>query len=390
LEFHDLTGIPATARDQVMHDHVEELESSLSLERGPLLKGALFALDSDEPCRLVITCHHLVVDGVSWQPLLSDWETVYHQINRGQAVKFSTKTTSFKEWAQKLVEFAQSPTLHEEVEFWRSEAEPVQIPPLKEPNRRNGSIQTVSRGLDEARTANLINDVHAAYNTNVVDLLLSAWGNAFCKLTGGETASVMMEGHGRETELIGNVDLSHTVGWFTTHYPVHIRMAGTKDPGVQIQQVKEQLRRIPNNGIGYGLLRYLHADSPLNSQTAPVVLFNYQGQFERALPASDLFTLARPLRGSYSPHNPRTHALEVNTYIRKGRLYSNIVYSTDQIETEMVENLADNFITQLEALVQHCLSPEAGGHTPSDFELADLSTEEFDRLSDMLNKLDGS
>lgn len=390
LEFHDLSEIPETTRDQVMHDHVKELESTLNLERGPLLKGALFTLTSDEPLRLFLTCHHLVVDGVSWQPLLADLETVYHQINRGQAVNLSNKTTSFKEWAQKLVEFAQSPTLDKELEFWRSESEPIQIPPLMETNGRNGSIQTISRGLSEARTANLINDVHAAYNTNVVDLLLSAWGYAFCKLTGGNTASVTMEGHGRETSLIDAVDLSHTVGWFTTHYPVHVRLADTQDPGSHIQQVKEQLRRIPNNGFGYGILRYLRTDSPLKSQNAPVVLFNYQGQFERALPVSDLFTLAQPLRGSYSPHNPRTHALEVNTYIRNGRMHSNFVYSTDQIETEIVQDLADDFITQLEALVQHCLSPEAGGHTPSDFELADLSKEEFDRLSDMLNKLDGS
>jgi non-ribosomal peptide synthase protein (TIGR01720 family) len=114
------------------------------------------------------------------------------------------------------------------------------------------------------------------------------------------------------------------------------------------------------------------------------------GQFDRALPASDLFTLAQPLRGSYSPYDPRTHALEVNAYIRNSQLHLDVVYNTSQFNTEAVQTLTDNFSNHLDTLIQHCLSSDVGGHTPSDFALVDLSEEQFDRLSDMLNKLDGS
>ncbi|UCD42585.1 MAG: non-ribosomal peptide synthetase, partial [Chloroflexota bacterium] len=390
LEFHDLIGMPETDQEQIIKDRVNVLESTLDLGNGPLLKGIVFALGAKAPLRLVVSCHHLVIDGVSWQPLLSDWETAYNQITRSQAVHLPPKTTSLKEWGEKLNTYAQSPALIEELEYWRSDVEIYQFRPQSQVDMGKSLIHTLSHVLSEANTNNLLNEVHAAYNTNVVDLLLTAWAQAFSNLTDSDTASVMMEGHGRESEIFNDVDLTQTVGWFTTHYPVHVELSETFDPGTQIKQVKELLRRIPNNGIGYGLLRYLHTESPLASQPEPAVLFNYLGQFDRALPASELFTLAKPLRGSYSPNNPRTHALEVNAYIRNGQLALDVIYNTSQFETETVQTLVDDFGNLLDMLIQHCLSSEAGGHTPSDFALADLTEEQFDRLSEMLNKLDGS
>jgi non-ribosomal peptide synthase protein (TIGR01720 family) len=390
LDFHDLIGMPGSDQEHTLKDKVNVLESTLNLENGPLLKAALFALGSSEPLRLVVTCHHLVIDGVSWQPLLSDWETAYHQINDGQAVQFPPKTTSFREWAEKMNTYAQSPALNDELEYWRSDSVSPPFPPEAENGGGKDSVNTISQVLSVASTTLLLNGVHAAYNTNVVDLLLTAWANAYNDFAGSDTASVMMEGHGRESEIVNDVDLSRTIGWFTAHYPVHITLIGSFDPGAQIKKVKELLRNIPNNGIGYGLLRYLSTESSLVSQPEPAVLFNYLGQFDRALPASDLFTLAQPLRGSYSPYDPRTHALEVNAYIRNSQLHLDVVYNTSQFNTEAVQTLTDNFSNHLDTLIQHCLSSDVGGHTPSDFALVDLSEEQFDRLSDMLNKLDGS
>jgi non-ribosomal peptide synthase protein (TIGR01720 family) len=200
----------------------------------------------------------------------------------------------------------------------------------------------------------------------------------------------VLEGHGRESEIINDADLSHTVGWFTIHFPVHVKFTKSLDLGAQIKLVKELLRSVPNNGIGYGLLRYMRTESPLASQSEPVVLFNYLGQFDRTLPDSELFTLTKPLQGSYSPSDPRTHALEVNAYVRNGQLSLDVVYNSNQFETEAVQTLVNDFSEHLNTLIQHCLSPEAGGHTPSDFALANLSEEQFGRLSDMLNKLNDS
>jgi non-ribosomal peptide synthase protein (TIGR01720 family) len=201
---------------------------------------------------------------------------------------------------------------------------------------------------------------------------------------------LVLEGHGRETELFTDVDLSHTVGWFTTQYPLHVHLAKAWDPGSLLKQVKEQIRRVPGKGIGYGVLRYLRAEHTLAAQDTPPVLFNYMGQFERALPASDLFSLAQPLMGGYSPRNRRTHGLEVNTFVRGDQLQINIDFDTGSFSPRFVQAHVNTFLNRLEELIAHCLSPEAGGHTPSDFALTDMTDEQFGRLSDLLNQLDES
>ena len=388
IEFHDLSGLPAEAHEASLQDRARLLENTFSLENGPLLKAALFDPGLDGPMRIFVTCHHLVVDGVSWQPLLADWETAYRQICDRQPVQLSAKTTSFKEWAEKLVAYAHSAALHKELDYWRSH-ESEQPARESKNDRAVGSVERISHVLRAESTAALLHDAHEAYNTNVLDLLLTAWAQAFAENSGSDRASVVLEGHGRETELVPGVDLSHTVGWFTTQYPLQVRVAKTWDPGGLLKQVKEQLRRVPGKGLGYGALRYLQAEKALASQPTPPVLFNYMGQFERALPASDLFSLAQPLQAGYSPRNRRTHELEVNAFVRNGQLQFNIDFDTQTFPPGFVQAQMDCFANRLEELIAHCLSPDAGGHTPSDFALTDMTDEQFGRLSDLLNQMDG-
>lgn len=388
LEFHDLSGLNTEDQEVFIQDRGKELEGTLNLEEGPLLKAALFAMSPDRPMRLFVTIHHLVVDGVSWQPLLSDWETAYHQLRQNQAVRLPHKTTSFKTWAEKLAAFAQSSELEAELEYWRSNSVD-QLPAAgAEHGRTSSSVSTASCTLTETSTTTLLKEVHEAYNTHVQDLLLAAWAQAYRDWTGARTASLVLEGHGRETEIFNDVDLSHTVGWFATHYPLHIRVPEKWEPKTLLTGVKEQLRRVPHHGIGYGILRYLNAEKPLVSDPTPQVLFNYLGQFERALPSSELFQLVQPLQTGYGPRNRRTHDLEVNSFIRNEQLYIHLVYSTGQFTDESMNALASGFRDRLEALITHCLTPDAGGHTPSDFSLANLNDEQFNRLSNLLNALD--
>jgi non-ribosomal peptide synthase protein (TIGR01720 family) len=244
--------------------------------------------------------------------------------------------------------------------------------------------------LSADETQALLHKVHTAYNTNVVDLLVTAWAQAFGSFSGTDTVSLTMEGHGRETEVIGDVDLSQTVGWFTTHYPVNMQLEDAWNPGVMLVQVKEQLRRIPNHGLGYGMLRYLRGDEVLSAQPTPPVLFNYLGQFERALPASDLFSLASPLQASYSPKNHHTHDLELNAYVRHSRFQFNLIFNAAKYEIEKMQSFVEEFIERLRELNEHCLSSGVGGHTPSDFALAGLTDDQFGRLSNLLDNLDES
>jgi non-ribosomal peptide synthase protein (TIGR01720 family) len=198
-----------------------------------------------------------------------------------------------------------------------------------------------------------------------------------------------MEGHGREN-FIPHVDISRTVGWFTTIYPLVLNMAPNLEPGSAIKRIKEQLRQIPNRGIGYGLLRYLTQDriaQPLKNFSADL-LFNYLGQQERLVPQSTLFSLGQQLTGSFGPQNKRSHRFNVNAYIFREQLHIDWVYSTEQYHAETVQNLAGAYARFLESIVEHCASTEAGGYTPSDFPLADLNEDKLSKLADVIEALD--
>jgi non-ribosomal peptide synthase protein (TIGR01720 family) len=190
-----------------------------------------------------------------------------------------------------------------------------------------------------------------------------------------------LEGHGRE-ELIAEVDHSRTVGWFTSMYPVVLEQVPGAEPGASLKAVKEQLRGVPNRGIGYGLLRYLHAGAQgrLADLPKPEVTFNYLGQFDQALARSSHFRWASESQGpTQSPRATRSHLLDVNSLISDGRLRLSVKFSENLHNRARIEELVEGILGTLRSLIHHCLSVEAGGFTPSDFELANLTQSEIER-----------
>ena len=159
-----------------------------------------------------------------------------------------------------------------------------------------------------------------------------------------------------------------------------------------LMSIKEQLRVIPNKGIGFGLLRYLCQDQEVRSQlaatTSPQVLFNYLGQFDTALPDTAIFRLNQAIVGWRGARNPRKQILEINTWIVGGQLQANWTYSKNLHHASTVERLAERYVEALNMLIDHCLSSEAGGATPSDFPLADLDEQKLDQLANILDALE--
>jgi non-ribosomal peptide synthase protein (TIGR01720 family) len=240
---------------------------------------------------------------------------------------------------------------------------------------------SVSLSIEETQT--LLQEVPAIYRTQIEDVLLTALVQAFAQWTGERRLLVSLEGRGREV-IFPKVDLSRTVGWFTTLSPVLLDLEEAFHPGAALKVVKEQLRHIPNEGIGYGVLRYLSCDvaiaEKLRTLPQAEVLFNYLGQFEQALSESSLFAPSKePIGLLYSPRGSRSHLLEVNGFVDEDQLHLEWTYSENLHKQVTVERLAKGVVEALRSLIAHCQSPEAGGYTPSDFPLAQLSQEELDK-----------
>jgi non-ribosomal peptide synthase protein (TIGR01720 family) len=387
LAWLDLSALPAAQQRQALEAQATKLQASLSLSAGPLLRVAYFDLGTTAAGRLLLVIHHLAVDGVSWRILMEDLLRVYEQLSRGEAARLPAKTTSFRHWAQQLAEYAQAEEVREEVHYWLSVTRRgIAKLPVDFPDGANteASMRSVRASLDAEETRALLQDVPAAYGTEINDALLAALAQVLAWWTGSEILLVDLEGHGRE-DIFEEIDLSRTVGWFTAIYPVRLELRGDDRPGEMLKTVKEQLRRVPNRGIGYGLLRYLSDEveirKQLRAQPRAEVVFNYLGQFDQTLEASARLRPAPEEQGpERSPRGRRTHLLEISSSILVGQMQMEWRYSDNLHQRGTIEALAQQFIWVLRALIAHCQSAEAGGYTPSDFVDVNLNQEEIEAL----------
>ncbi|BBD64374.1 amino acid adenylation domain-containing protein [Nostoc commune NIES-4072] len=373
LTYFDFSALPKDKQAAAIEAAATKLQASLNLSQGPLFQVALFNLGENQANRLLWIIHHLVVDAVSWRILIEDFQTAYQQISQGKAIKLPPKTTSYKEWSSCLQKYAQSSVLLSEIEFWlTTQHQTISSIPIDFPGGNNieetSSIVSVSLSTEE--TQSLLQQVPAAYRTQINDVLLTALIQTFHQWTGETSLLIDLEGHGRE-EIFENVDLSRTVGWFTSIFPVHLNLENTNDLGKALKSIKEQIRVIPNQGIGYGLLRFINKNKEINEQLSlskAEVIFNYLGQFDQVLPESSLFSLVQGLSGSsHGLQNKRTHLLEINGGIYQGHLQMSWTYSKELYRQSTIEGLAQRFIEALRSLIAHCQSYDAGGVTPSDF-----------------------
>ncbi|MEH2114172.1 amino acid adenylation domain-containing protein [Nostoc sp.] len=389
----DLSHLSPAEQQTAMKAADTQLQASLNLSTGAIARVALFQLGNNQPGRLLFIIHHLVVDGISWRILLEDLATGYQQISCGEAIKLPPKTTSWQYWSDRLTEYAQS---SDELNYWLSESslkvtalpvdyhfDSAQYKPSDKENNTFASTDSVSLSLTEEHTRALLQDVPSAYNTQINDVLLTALVQSFAQWTGQPSLLLDLEGHGRE-DLFEDVDLSRTVGWFTTLFPIHLQLEEIDHPGEALKLIKEQLRRIPNRGIGYGVLRYLQQDESTRKQLQALpqaeVSFNYLGQFDQVLKASAVLGLVEEFKAEQSLLNQRSHLLGVGGFIRAGRLEMIWNYSNKIHKQDTIESLAFGFMEKLRSLITHCQSIDAIGYTPSDFSAAKLSQKQLDKF----------
>ncbi|WP_086820609.1 non-ribosomal peptide synthetase [Allokutzneria sp. NRRL B-24872] len=354
------------AQDNAPVGAVEPFSDAAPDEAFDLGAGQLLRAKVLDARTVLLTGHHLVVDGVSWRIIAEDLETAYRQALRGSTIHIGQKSTSFQEWSRRLTAHTVDGGFSGERRYWGEHAE-CELPVDHEGVNDAASMREVSVYLSTTETDALLRDVPEAYRTQVNDVLLAALGRVLSDWTGTERVLLALEGHGRE-ELFGDVDLSRTVGWFTTMFPVSLHLPDS-GWGEALKSVKEQLRAIPGRGIGYGALRHISGDAALTA--APQVSFNYLGRFDDS---------QGELALDMAPEAQRTYLLDVVGRVEKGALAFTWYYSEAQYEGDTVRALAGALLAALQEIITHCAAAGSGGRTPSDFPLARLTQEQVDRL----------
>ncbi|MEM1254709.1 MAG: amino acid adenylation domain-containing protein [Cyanobacteria bacterium P01_H01_bin.21] len=395
LEVVDLSHLPMTERLQALTELANQRQARLNFSEGPIGQVVLFQLDQQQPHRLLLILHHLIVDGVSWRILLGDLLALYHQALASHPLQLSPKTTAFQDWVLKLQGYSQLPEFQDSLKYWLqlpwSEVSPLPVD-MAMPSTETSSVnmKSVSVSLSAAETEELLKQVPEAYNTQINDALLTALVLSIGSWSKRSTVLIHLEGHGRE-HLFDEVDVSLTVGWFTSLYPVLLTAANDISIGTALKAVKEQLREVPQAGMSYGLLRYMtqnsEIESALSALPTPEVIFNYFGQIEQGSEvAAAGWSLARePIGATHSPQGQPAHQLDINAQVVSGRLEVIWAYDSIRYRSETIENLAQDYIRALQALIDHCLSPESGGYTPSDFPSASMTQSELDDIVEQLS-----
>ncbi|MGG1642432.1 non-ribosomal peptide synthase/polyketide synthase [Paenibacillus sp. NRS-1782] len=359
----------------------DDIQASFHLEDGPLFKLGLFHCDDGD--HLLIVIHHLLVDGVSWRILFEDIAAGYEQALNGQAIVLPQKTDSYLVWSEQAAKYAEGPALDKERAYWQQIEEAILAPLPKDKDQEPGTIRdtesvTVTWSAEE--TDLLLRQANRAYHTETNDLLLTALGAAIQRWTGMEQILVNLEGHGREM-ILPKLDITRTVGWFTTQYPVLLNLQDGQEGSARIKRIKENLRQIPHKGIGYGLLKYMALEKSGGFGVEPEISFNYLGQFDQDLEGNALSLSTHSVGKALSDHTPQQYALDVNGMIAEGQLSLTVTYSSMQYRKETVNHFAELLQSSLSEVIRHCVAQERSQLTPSDVLFQGLTLEQLDRLT---------
>jgi amino acid adenylation domain-containing protein/non-ribosomal peptide synthase protein (TIGR01720 family) len=383
LDFDVVDGNEPEDAEAMFLARAQELQGSFDLDTGPLMKARLFQMP--ECRRLLVVIHHLVVDTVSWRIIIEDFHYLYSLAKDHKPLELPAKSDSFKVWAGALWDEALDVDTQKEKEYWQAvETRERDHIPVDFPDGTNlfEDAASVSFTFDRHRTVQLETEVHTPFKTSINDILLTALALALKDTFTVTRAAVSLEGHGRE-DILPDLDVSRTTGWFTSVFPV-VLDAGFDDPARQIKEIKERLHRVPRNGIGYGILRYLSPageNTDMSFQLAPAVSFNYLGRFEAPSPQPLFQVTARPAGDTVSPKEQRAHDLDVVAAIQDNRLQVTVIYGERRFRGRTARMLADRLSLRLRELVDFCVSCSRREPTPCDFTYKNLSIRQVDGLN---------
>ncbi|HYP63562.1 MAG TPA: condensation domain-containing protein, partial [Acidocella sp.] len=400
----DVCGLAQDAWDACIAQQAQAARARLVPAAGVMTQAVWFDAGAQNPGRLLLTIHHLAVDGVSWRILVPDLVAAWAAIARGDAAALGSRGTSFRGWAYRLAAEAKAGPRVAELGFWTSMLQGRSLSlvdgTLDHAGDNGGDVGQLTLTLPMPLTAALLTRVPSAFHANINDVLLTGLVVAvthWCHVRGREGGTAVLidvEGHGRE-EIFADVDLSRTVGWFTSLFPVRLdpgavdiaeALAGGPALGRALKIIKQQLHALPEHGLGYGLLRYLNAQTAaqLAGLAAPQIGFNYLGRFPAGGSVDWVAAAERvPLGGSDAALG-LFHCIDLNVVTEDAAdgpvLRATWSWAGALLLEREVRNLAQNWFAALAALVRHVEQPGAGGRSPCDLPLLALSQAEIERL----------
>lgn len=362
-----------------------ELEDSLRIDQGPLLRVKVVEFPERDETYLIWVIHHLVVDGVSWRILLSDLEQAYRSLQAGHEIQLPAKTTSYQQWGETLYKAAKTKKQIAEREYWLRQQASTSLPlDYSMGMNTDTMVDTVNVSCTEEESRLLLTEVPKHYRAKLMEVFLAAFSDAYFAWTGQTQLLVHLESHGREWP-DEQVDLSQTVGWFTSIYPVLLTADRNQRLGQTLSLIKDCLRQVPNHGIGYGVLRYLAQDQAIQAMPEAAISFNYLGQFDQLQNHSQLIDQVIGFYGpSYRQESKRAHLIDVTGMIVAGNMQWSWLYSRSLFARETIQRFADLYLQALRRFVEQHKKPDLHSFNPSDFPQARLDRSE---LSKVLSKI---
>jgi amino acid adenylation domain-containing protein/non-ribosomal peptide synthase protein (TIGR01720 family) len=387
----DLTATGIGEENQEIQSVVASEQAGLDLTDGPMLRAVLFRTGSNRPDRLMIVVHHLVSDAVSLSILVEQLDRACRITIDGDdsgAPSASVAETSVAAWASELERLAHSPAILHEIQYWRKlkDARFSVLPVDNAGDNLEGATATAERCLSASQTVDLIRIAREPYLAKVDELLIAALAEVLCDWTGGSSALIEVERHGREVPAI-EMDVSRSLGWFTVTFPLLIDLVSAPGHLNAVHSVRRSLREVPGGGTGFGLLRYVCGDENVRAEMRELpraqVSFNYLGDLDRSFETARYFCRPEILTsGLRSPRAARSHLLEIDSAIRGHRLQLAFRFSTGVFKAETIERLADSVVSRLEGLIEQGLTEKpAASYSTSDFPLAKLNQAQLDRLA---------
>jgi non-ribosomal peptide synthase protein (TIGR01720 family) len=316
--------------------------------------------------------------------LFEDINSLLLQYHKGSSYQLPLKTSSFKEWITQQYKYADSPEFLKEKEYWR-QLESTAVPPFQREWEGDGRaiFDAEEVVLSTESTAALLRMVNVAFEADMNDLLLTAIGMALKSITGNNKILLALEGHGRE-DISSDIDVSRTVGWFTSMYPVVLDIENEQEPLVQLQAIKTSLRKIPKKGIGHGILKYLTSKekkADLQFLLQPRIGFNYLGQFDTDINNLSLRIAAEPVGKLKSDQHNGKHDLEIKALLTGNKLHLSASYCVNHFREETITRMLDHCVHSLENIIAAANS--YNGVSPlSGFAYKELSVQDLESLFD--------